>query len=195
VRSPTTSAELVLTLWTDDAGLARRADTAGIDRIGVDLERLGKAERQRGRGTWISQHRLESLALLAPELRRAAPFARVDPPNPGTARQVEGVIAGGARVVMFPMVSEAREAELCVEAVAGRAVVVLLVESGTAIDNLDELAAVEGVDELHLGINDLSLSLGLANRWQVLAGDIAASAGERVRAAGRRFGKSARSSG
>jgi hypothetical protein len=188
VRSPTNSTELVLTLWTDDPKLAARADAAGVDRIGVDLERLGKAERQGGRGTWISPHRIESLPLLTPELKRAAPFARVDPPNPRMPRQVDEVIGHGARVVMLPMVAEASEAELFVEAVGGRAVVVLLVESGEAIHNIDELAAVEGVDELHLGLNDLALSLGLENRWQVLAGDLAGLAGERVRAAGRRFG-------
>ena len=42
------SAPFRLTLWTADAALAARADAAGVDRIGVDLDRLGKAERQAG---------------------------------------------------------------------------------------------------------------------------------------------------
>src|SRR5687768_18349093 len=83
-RSPTASApdgHVVLTLWTGDPRLAARADAAGVDRIGVDLERLGKAERQRGLGTWISAHAEADLAALAPALTRAALFARVNPIN------------------------------------------------------------------------------------------------------------------
>jgi hypothetical protein len=188
MRSPTTSAELVLTLWTDDPGLAARADAAGVDRIGLDLERLGKAERQGGRGTWISPHRIDSLRRLVPELTRAAPFARIDPPHAGTRQQVEAVIDLGARVVMLPMVSEVAEAELFVDAVGGRAAAVLLIESADAVANVGDLAVIDGVDELHLGLNDLALSLGLTSRWQVLAGDIPMRVGEAARSAGKRFG-------
>lgn len=189
MRSPTPSAEhFVLTLWTDDPALARRADEAGIDRIGVDLDRLGKAGRQRGRGTWISPHREKALKLLGPELRRSALFARVDPLNPDTPRQVEEVTDCGVDVLMLPMVATAEEAERFVSIVGDRAIVVLLVERIDAVERLEELVAVDGVDEIHLGLNDLALSLGLPNRWLVLAGDLAERAGGIVRGAGLRFG-------
>jgi hypothetical protein len=79
-RSRTASAPdaFVLTLWTSDPALAARADAAGIDRIGVDLERLGKAERQRGLGTWVSPHTLDDLARVgatAALIARAFPTA------------------------------------------------------------------------------------------------------------------------
>jgi hypothetical protein len=47
---------------------------------------------------------------------------------------------------------------------------------------------VPGVDDIHVGLNDLALSLGLASRWQVLAGERLAAAARAVHAAGRRFG-------
>ena len=40
--------EFRLTLITNDPGLAAKADHIGINRIGLDLEQLGKAERQEG---------------------------------------------------------------------------------------------------------------------------------------------------
>ena len=43
-----------LTLFTNDVELARRADVAGVNRIGLDLEVLGKAKRQQHLNTWIS---------------------------------------------------------------------------------------------------------------------------------------------
>jgi hypothetical protein len=89
--------DFVLTLWTNDVSLASTADRAGVQRIGVDLDRLGKAERQRGRGTWISPHQERDLEPLGRVLTRAELFARVDPLNGDTARQVDAVIAYGAR--------------------------------------------------------------------------------------------------
>jgi hypothetical protein len=190
-RSPTASApdgHVVLTLWTGDPRLAARADAAGVDRIGVDLERLGKAERQRGLGTWISAHAEADLAALAPALTRAALFARVNPINADSPREIETVIALGARVLMLPMVTTRDEATRFVDLVGGRAEVVLLVERREALAAVGPLAAVTGVDEIHIGLNDLALSFGLPNRWLGLAGDRLATASAAVRAAGKRFG-------
>jgi 2-keto-3-deoxy-L-rhamnonate aldolase RhmA len=165
-----------------------RADAAGIDRVGVDLEHLGKAERQRGLGTWISPHTEDDLGRIAAVLARAVPFARLNPLHAGTAAEVDRVIALGARVMMLPMVETVDEAARFAGAVRGRAAIVLLVESARGLDVVGALAAVDGVDEIHVGLNDLALSLGLRSRWLALAGDRLVDAAGAVRAAGRRFG-------
>jgi hypothetical protein len=164
-----------------------------VDRVGVDLERLGKAERQRGLGTWISPHVEDDVARLGAVLEggvpgRAALFARVNPLNDDSRREVEAVLTAGATVLMLPMVAAPAEAERFVALVAGRALVVLLVERREALDALAALAAVPGVDEIHIGLNDLALSLALPTRWAILASDRLADAGAIVRAAGKRFG-------
>ena len=187
-RSPSPSVDrFTLTLWTSDPERAREADLAGVDRIGVDLDRLGKAERQRGLGTWISPHREEDLDALGAVLSHASLFARLNPLHAGTARELDGALARGVRVVMLPMVESACHAREFVRLVDGAATVVLLVETGQAVRELRALAATDGVDEVHLGLNDLALSLRLPNRWLTLAGDLAVEAGRVVRAEGRRF--------
>ena len=112
----------------------------------------------------------------------------MNPLNPDTPREVEAVLGRGARVLMLPMVATGDEAGEFAELVAGRATVVLLVERARALERLDELVGVEGVDEIHVGINDLALSLGMPNRWLVLADDRMLDAGSRVHGAGLRFG-------
>jgi hypothetical protein len=149
---------------------------------------MGKAERQRGRGTWISPHTQDDLAVLADVVRRARLFARLNPLHGDTAREVDEVLQRGAQVLMLPMVRDAEQAREFARLVDGRASVVLLVETARALAAIGELAAVDGVDEIHLGLNDLAIDLGLSNRWLVLAGDEAVEAGTRVRAAGLRFG-------
>jgi hypothetical protein len=174
----------VFTLWTDDPKLAADADAAGVDRIGVDLKRLGKRERQASRGTWISPHREEDLDALAPILRRARLFARVNALNPGSEREVDSVLRRGAQVLMLPMVLTADEAARFADLVRGRATVVLLVEHARAIENLRAMVRVPGVDEIHIGLNDLAISLGLPNRWIALADGIVDDAAAVIHAAG-----------
>ena len=89
---------------------------------------------------------------------------------------------------MRPMVATAGEAAHFVSLVGGRARVVLLVETSVALDAVGDLAAVPGVDEIHVGLNDLALSLGLTSRWQTLQGDRLVEAARAVHAAGKRFG-------
>jgi hypothetical protein len=189
-RSPIGSPadDFVLTLWTRDAALARRADRAGIQRIGVDLERLGKADRQRGLGTWVSPHTEADLRRLAPALTRAQLFARVNPINADTAREVDAVLSAGATVLMLPMVATPEQAAAFVKCAAGAARIVLLLERREALDRLADLIAVPGVDEVHVGLNDLALSLNLPNRWLVLANDVLLEAAALILAAGVRFG-------
>ncbi len=189
LRSPTDSTEaFVLTLWTDDLALARRADAAGVQRIGVDLERLGKLERQRGRRTWISTHTIDDLAAIGTALTRARLFARMNPLHAGSPGEVEATLEAGAAVLMLPMVVSPGEVATFVRLVDARARVILLVERREAIDRLRDLVAVDGVHEIHLGLNDLALSLGLPNRWLVLASDIPTRVASCVLGAGLRFG-------
>jgi hypothetical protein len=180
--------DIALTLWTSDPSLAARADAAGIDRVGVDLERLGKSERQEGLGTWISGHREEDLPVLATRLSSASLFARTDPLNDGTAAQVERLIAAGVEVLMLPMFRAPDEVARFVDMVAARARVVLLLETREAVDRVEAIAGLDGVDEIHLGLNDLSLALGLANRFAVLTSDVAERVAEAVIGAGPCFG-------
>jgi hypothetical protein len=175
---------VTLSVWTSDVALAADADAAGIDRIGIDLETRGKASRQAGRGAWMSSHVEGDLSALRSVLNKARLFVRVDPLGPDTLDQAERVLERGAQVVMVPMVEEPAALRDFAAVVAGRARLVALVETATGVERVRELVAVPGVDEVHLGLNDLSLSLGLANRFAVLAHDVSAAVATAARAAG-----------
>ena len=180
--------DFVLTLWTADQELAARADAAGIDRIGVDLELLGKAERQAGLGTWISPHSLADLAAIAAAPRTARAFVRVNPLNPESAAEIEGVLEAGAEVVMLPMFTTAAEVAEFIRLLDGRADPVLLLERRAAVERIEEIAAVPGVREIHIGLNDLALDMGAANRFEVLLSSEVERVAEATLEAGLRFG-------
>jgi 2-keto-3-deoxy-L-rhamnonate aldolase RhmA len=178
----------LLTLWTDDPELAARADAAGIDRIGIDLERAGKQQRQAGLNTWISPHSAERLVDLRAVIVRAQLFARVNPLSAQSAEELEGLLELGVQVVMLPMFENAEQVARFMALVGGRAEVVLLLETSAAVDDIERIVRVPGVREIHVGINDLALSLGMGNRFCVLDCEPVERVSSCVRAAGLRFG-------
>jgi hypothetical protein len=176
-----------LTLWTNDPDRAAWADRAGINRIGLDLETLGKSERQAGLGTWISLHKLEDLDGIRPRIERAELFVRLNRLHEGSKAEAEALLDRGVDVIMLPNFTTAEEVAEFLRLVNNRARVVPLVERLAAIDTLAELAAL-GVEEIHVGLNDLSIDLGFSNRLAVLAAPVADRIAQEARAAGLKLG-------
>jgi 2-keto-3-deoxy-L-rhamnonate aldolase RhmA len=183
------AARFRFTLMTDDAELAGAADAAGVDRVGLDLERLGKHERQGAHPHLrISDHRVEQLPFLRARMTQARAFVRVNPHNPGSALEIEHALDAGAEVLMLPFFHAAEEVEAFVGLVRGRAVVSLLLETASAAHDARAIARVRGVDEIVVGLNDLSLDLGFANQFTLLVSPVLEHVAREVRAAGLPFG-------
>src|SRR5438132_2951681 len=73
----------------------------------------------------------------------------------------------GTRSVYFPQRSMNREGLLGYAGAANNNVIVALqVETADCIKNIDEIAAVPGVDILFLGQNDLCMSMGLYEKYE-----------------------------
>jgi 2-keto-3-deoxy-L-rhamnonate aldolase RhmA len=151
---------MMLSLITDDVALAVEAERAGIDRVMIDLEREGKAQRQAGRNLFQSTHSLESVARVKAVLHRAAMIVRINPLSERTPQEIDDVVASGADVIMLPYFFTPDEVRTFVALVGGRSQVSLLVETRSAVECLPECLAAGGIDEVHVGLNDLSIDLG-----------------------------------
>jgi hypothetical protein len=169
---------------SNDPAFARRCDALGGFRLFVDLERLGKAERQVGRSTFISAHSLEDVGRIKAVLRNSPLMVRVNPLNATTAGEVEVVLAQGADLLMLPMFTEARQVLDFAALVAGRAPIVPLLETGAALACLEEWIATPGLAEVYVGLNDLHISLGHRFMFEPLALGMV----DRVAAAAKRQG-------
>jgi len=183
------ASDFKLTLLSRNPAWIMQGEQCGLERIGIDIERIGKHGRQRAlRAPWISDHRLEDLAVLAPLVRHARLFVRLNPIHPATATEIESALAGGARSLMLPQFSEPREVEQFIRLVGGRAECLLLLETPGALARIDDILAVPGIDELMVGLNDLSLSLRLRHPLELAASPLLDFIAGRARAAGVAFG-------
>lgn len=180
----TFGSEFILTLFASDPALAAAADAAGIDRIGLDLETLGKQGRQDAGRAWISDHSFADLPAVAAALQNAQLFCRTNPIHPGLADEIDQLVEHEVDVLMLPMFREVEEAEQFIDLVAGRAAVSLLVETAAAAMRLHEIVRLKGIDEIHIGLNDMHLDMRLANHFEVLTSGVVEMLGGIVEAAG-----------
>ena len=173
---------------TNDPVFARRCDALEGLRIWVDLERMGKAERQAGRNTFISVHQMEDVGRIRAVVRRSRLMVRINPLHAGTAAELDAVLAQGADLVMLPMFTEAAQLRDFTQLVADRVPVVALLETAGALHSLGEWVDTPGLQEVYVGLNDLHLSLGLRFMFEPLASGIVDRVAAAAREAGRRFG-------
>ncbi|MDB5790426.1 MAG: hypothetical protein JWQ80_450 [Massilia sp.] len=173
---------------TNSAELASFAVSNGADRIFVDLEILGKDQRQGHLNTLISRHTLADVVALRPLVPAGSLHVRVNPVHEGTAEEIERVVEAGADVIMLPMFHGPAEVTVFVNAVAGRAKTSLLVETVGAMQSLERCIAVPGVDEVHIGLNDLHLELGNRFMFEPLAAGLVDRMAGILKAAGMPFG-------
>lgn len=173
---------------TNDPAFARRCDALDGFRLFVDLERLGKAERQAGRNTFISAHGIDDVGRVKQVLRRSRLMVRVNPLHDATAAEVDAVVAQGADLLMLPMFTRAAELREFAAIVAGRLPIVPLLETGAALECLDDWIATPGLAEVFVGLNDLHLSLGLRFMFEPLALGLVDRVAHAARRQGLRFG-------
>jgi citrate lyase beta subunit len=179
---------VLLSLITDDVAVAVAAERAGIDRIMIDLERDGKARRQADRNLFLSTHRLESVGPVKAALTRASLLVRINPLSERTPGELDAVLAAGADVIMLPYFFTAADARSFVAMVGGRARVCLLVETKSAVDHLADCLADGTVDEVHIGLNDLSIDLGCVVMLEPMCNGVIDQVAAALRGAGIPFG-------
>lgn len=160
---------LKLMYITNDPDIAVIAHKAGADRLFVDLECIGKDQRQRGLNTPVNHHTIEDIRKIRSAVPCAELMVRINSMNEGSRKEIDDVIAAGADVVMLPYFKEPGEVASFLEMVDGRAVTFPLLETPEAVDRLDEILALDGIDEIHIGLNDLSLGYGMPFLFELLA--------------------------
>lgn len=157
---------LALIAITDSPLLA--AELA-LDRIMVDLECRGKADRQAGLALRLSGHTLDTVKTISAAIEADRFMVRLDAWSPESVRQIEAVLALGPGTLMLPMVRTPAEVAAFAQAVDGRARLSLLIETVAAVEGINELLDAADVDEIHVGLNDLRIDGGYRFLFEAVA--------------------------
>lgn len=182
---------MYITNIPDVAGIAEQY---GVDRIFVDMEYIGKALRQKGNDSLINQHTIEDVRAVRAAVRNAELLVRVNPIHdagedyPSSEEEIEAVIEAGADVLMLPWFKTIDEIRRFLQAVDGRAKTNLLLETKEAADLLDEILLIDKIDEIHIGLKDLAISMGRSFMFQLLTDGTVEALCRKMNAAGMYYG-------
>lgn len=179
---------LKLMYITNNADVALIAQKYGVNRVWIDLETLGKEERQKGLDAVKSQHSVDDIRIIKPLLTTSEMLVRVNHWFEGSKDEIEAVIDAGADMIMLPYWKTVEEVQQFVDAVGGRCKTTLLLETKEAVDIVDDVLKIPGVDEIHIGLNDLHLSYGLDFMFELLTNGTVEMLCEKFKAAGLPYG-------
>ena len=160
---------ITLMYITNRPDIAKIAQDAGVDRIWVDLEYKGKEERQAGMNTVKSKHTIDDVKALRPIVTKSDLMVRVNPLDDESEEEINNVIEAGADYIMLPMFKTKAEVERFVHLVGGRAKTMLLLETKEAKECLEDYIDVPGIDEIHIGLNDLHLAHKMTFMFELVA--------------------------
>lgn len=179
---------MTLMYITNNPQIAQIAQRAGVDRIWVDMESLDKELRQGGMDTVQSSHTIDDIKRIRPVVTDALLQVRINHIHENSKEEIEKTIEAGADVIMLPYFKTREEVEKFVEYVDGRAITIALVETKEAYENIDDILEVKGIDEIHIGLNDLHLAYGKNFMFELLIDGKVHSLAEKLRNKGIKFG-------
>ena len=163
-------------------------DEAGVDRIFIDLEINDKQNRQGHLDTVISSHHLDDIKKIKPVLTNAELLVRVNPIYGNSSTEISKSIDNGADVIMLPMFKTVDEVRLFIDYVNKKAKTCLLLETSEALARLDDILELEGIDEIHIGLNDLHLAMGLDFMFELMGDGIIEYIARKIKAKNIPFG-------
>lgn len=179
---------LTLMYITNNSEVALIAERCGVNRIWIDLEFLGKEERQKNMNTVKSKHTIDDIRRIKPLLTRSEMLVRINPWNENSIQEINDVIDSGADIIMLPMWKSAMDVINFLDVVGKRCKTTLLLETKEAVECLDEVLVNGGMDEIHIGLNDLHLSYHMTFMFELLADGIVEKLCKKIGTAGIPYG-------
>lgn len=162
---------------TNNPKVAQIAERNTVDRIWVDLEKIGKDKRQGGMNTVQSTHVLSDVSVIRDAISSAELLVRVNPIHDGSKEEIRSVVERGADIIMLPFFKTRDEVAKFLDYVdqassLGKKVrTLLLLETIEAEHNIDSILGefAPTINEVHIGLNDLHLQYGSKFMFELLA--------------------------
>lgn len=159
---------LKLMYITNNVDVAKIAENSGVDRIFVDLEVIGKKERQGGMDTVQSNHKFDDIKKIKNSINKSELLVRSNPIYYNSEEEINNIVNNGADIIMLPYFKTTKEVEQFINLVNGRCKTMLLVETAESVKSIDEILDIDGIDEIHIGLNDLHLDYKMKFMFELL---------------------------
>ena len=169
---------LKLMYITNNPQVAKVAEENGVQRIFIDMEYIGKTDRQGGMNTVQNHHTVKDVLAIKSQVKKAQLMVRCNPIHDetenylGSKKEIDQVVEAGADIIMLPYFKTVEEVSKFISIVDGRVRTMLLLETPEAVECIDQILELDGIDEIHIGLNDLSLGYGMKFMFELLVDGI-----------------------
>ena len=149
---------------TNKPEIAQIAESSGVDRIFVHMEYIGKGERLGGLDSVKNHHTVEDVRVI-----KINPMHEAAGEYCSSQQEIDDVIRAGADIIMLPYITSAQQVRDFLRFVGGRVKTMPLIETPQAVEAMDEILALDGIDEIYIGLNDLSIGYNKKFMFELLA--------------------------
>ena len=155
---------------TNNPDLAEYVSSCGVQNIMIDIESIGKNERQKNLDTVKSKHQLNDIIEVKNKIQKydGKIITRINPFYKNSKVEVETSIRLGTDYIMLPMFKTAHEVEQIINFIDKRVKLILLFETPKSLINIDSILQLKKIDEAFIGLNDLSIALNLDFMFELL---------------------------
>lgn len=193
---------LKLMYITNNPKVACIAEQAGVDWIFVDMEFIGKDNRQGGLDTVKNHHTIQDIRNIKNAVSKAKVLVRVNPIHKtqkdgyfDSELEIDAAVEAGADIIMLPFFHSVQEVVDFIGFVKKANLkhkrdvkTCLLLETPEAAILIDEILNVKGIDMIHIGLNDLHLAMGMKFMFQLLTDGIVDQLAKKIKDKGIPFG-------
>lgn len=144
---------------TNNIEEAKIVDKIDIDWIFVDLEYVGKSERQIGRNTVLSNHSIEDVPRISKVLKNTKILLRCNPIGDHSIKEFDEINnTPDIDMVMLPYFKSVSEVETFISLLdTKKKQPALLIETVSAIENLNKILKLYPFKYVHVGLNDIHI--------------------------------------
>lgn len=163
---------------TNNPSIALIAEKHGVKYIMVDMEYIGKEKRQGDYDSVKNLHSFEDIRRIRKTILKSSLIVRSNPIHKKTAitssseEEIEQIIKCGADIIMLPYFKTIGEVKSFIEIIDSRVESWLLLETPEAVEQLDDILELSGIDAVHIGLNDLALGYRKKFMFELLADGI-----------------------
>ena len=144
---------------TNNISEAQIVDKLDIDWIFIDLETVGKKDRQIGRNTVMSYHSISDVQKIRRVINNTKILLRCNPIGIHSKKEIEEINkTSGIDMVMLPFFKTVKEVKMFIELLdTSKVEPTLLIETTSALDNLSDILKLYPFKYVHIGLNDIHI--------------------------------------
>ena len=159
-------------LITKDPKIAKYSIDSGVNLIMVDLEFIGKKDRQKNFDTILSTHSIDDVKIISETIPNSNLIVRVNPINENTESEIESVLEYMPKYIMLPMFKNKNDLIHVLKIIDGRSLLIPLIELPTAFMKLEDYLDLKNIGFFYFGLNDINIKMGNQFLFESIAYDL-----------------------